>query len=201
MSDYKIVHSDELYHYGVPGMRWGHRKARPEAYQQLSRSRSQYKIARQQAKSQYKQAKKEYRNNAEVKEIRAARTKKALKVGAAAASAALATYGGYKLNQYVKTKNCQIAAERGIEYAQKKFRTETRLAREFYNGGKVSITVPAGDIARNEANRASYDSFRTAAKNVIDYKRKNGSLNLASVDFYSNMSDLYDSFGNIKRRR
>lgn len=27
MSDYRIVCSDELYHYGVPGMRWGHRKS------------------------------------------------------------------------------------------------------------------------------------------------------------------------------
>ena len=27
MSDYKIIHDDELMHYGVPGMRWGHRKA------------------------------------------------------------------------------------------------------------------------------------------------------------------------------
>ena len=26
MSDYIIIHNDELMHYGVPGMRWGHRK-------------------------------------------------------------------------------------------------------------------------------------------------------------------------------
>ena len=29
MSDYRIIHDDELMHYGVPGMRWGHRKAQP----------------------------------------------------------------------------------------------------------------------------------------------------------------------------
>ena len=30
MSDYRIIHDDELMHYGVPGMRWGHRKANPQ---------------------------------------------------------------------------------------------------------------------------------------------------------------------------
>lgn len=31
MSDYRMIHDDELMHYGVPGMRWGHRKANPYA--------------------------------------------------------------------------------------------------------------------------------------------------------------------------
>lgn len=26
MPDYRIIHDDELMHYGIPGMRWGHRK-------------------------------------------------------------------------------------------------------------------------------------------------------------------------------
>ena len=43
--------SDELYHYGIPGMRWGHRKARP-----LSAERSRYLNA----KSQYKADNKAY---------------------------------------------------------------------------------------------------------------------------------------------
>ena len=31
MSEYRIINGDELMHYGVPGMRWGHRKANPQA--------------------------------------------------------------------------------------------------------------------------------------------------------------------------
>ena len=51
MSDYRIIHDDELMHYGIPGMRWGHRKVQP-----VSAERSRYKSA----KENYKKANRDY---------------------------------------------------------------------------------------------------------------------------------------------
>ena len=48
------MNKDELMHYGVPGMRWGHRKALP-----ISSQRARYDAAKQ----QYKADKKVYRKN------------------------------------------------------------------------------------------------------------------------------------------
>ena len=37
LSGNSIYHSaDELYHYGVPGMRWGHRKSVRDAYKEYN---------------------------------------------------------------------------------------------------------------------------------------------------------------------
>ena len=176
-------YNDELYHYGVPGMKWGQRKANPDAY-------TGYKVRRKQAVQDYKttknvakaKLKSEKQLTPEEQAAKQARRKKALKVGVAvgatAVGTALATYGAYKLNKYVKSKNCQIAAKRGYEHAEKMFamREHTEMTRAALPGSTrtVTLTSGSGKAARDAASRASNANFRTAAKNVMDYRRENG---------------------------
>lgn len=136
-------------------------------------------------------AEKQYReeNSPEAKAARAAKAKKALKVGAAVAGTALAAYGAYKLNQYVKTKNIQIAAERGRKFAVDEFFKEEKSMllnfKDNKNALSTSIEKNVNAYARSSANTAAKDNFRTAAKNVINYKKSGNRLSdLASMDRY-----------------
>ena len=47
MSDYRIVYSDDLCHYGIPGMRWGHKKVKPISVERarLQSAKAAYKTA------------------------------------------------------------------------------------------------------------------------------------------------------------
>lgn len=91
----------ELKHYGVKGMKWGRRKARPEATDTNGRG----------SKSTGDQS------DAEAK--KKARRKIALKVGAAVVGTALAVYGAKKASDMLKDKAFERALDRGSKAISK----------------------------------------------------------------------------------
>ena len=139
------------------------------------------------SKSNMKQAKAEYKKTAEYKAKRA----KALKAGAAVAGTALAAYGAYKVSKYVKDTNASIAGKKAYEQAEKRFQNETvsglyERAKTMQNAGSVKGMVQDVALSGNKARNAYADtrnrtSTAQAAKNVINYRRKNGRNSLKNA--------------------
>lgn len=172
---------DYLMHYGVKGMKWGHRKRYYDSsgnlnargikkYAKKGYSQDSYNSNKTRAGKIYdkvtnahkhagdmmydmssqkvnkaraekyvadQQAKKEAANTPEAK---AARRKKALKVGAAVAGTALAAYGAYKTVQFVKNKNVSIQRDRG-EAAAKKFLDDNKIISSTWGFGDNDMTL------------------------------------------------------------
>lgn len=151
-----IASENELYHYGVKGMKWGVRKARP----QTSVSRP---FGRQTAYNTRSAAKPSARSSArsggtsgsvnnsqsveQRRQVRIAKAKKAAKIGAAVAGTALAAYGTYKLARYMQDKRSQAAMRKAQDYVNNNI---------FRNVGQTNFKD--GSVRFDYANKAG-DQF------------------------------------------
>lgn len=214
---------DYLMHYGVKGMKWGHRKRYYDSggnlnargikkYAKKGYSQDSYNSNKTRAGKVYdkvtgahkyagdmmydmssqkankaraekyvadQKAKKEAANTPEAK---AARRKKALKVGAAVAGTALAAYGAYKVNNLIREKNRQVRvgqelleANRMLEMNKSNFNTRgmSNEQRAAVNSHFNTYAKKVLDSAQGRGNyTAQNDSFATAAKNVYKAYRK-----------------------------
>lgn len=129
--------NNELYHYGIPGMKWGHRKntsynIEKQWYNDIKNakksrkdrdkkyaitSKQKYKSDIKKANSNYSTKMKKYKNSEEYKN-REAKKKKIVKTGAKIAAGALAAYGAYKLSKVATKKIREIGYNKYKEAEQ-----------------------------------------------------------------------------------
>ena len=134
MWQYNYCDPNELYHHGVLGMKWGHRKAvsvsaianRGLAANARGAAKVYGKLGNKALSSAERSEAAKYSKRADSAQAAADakkankkpmsdKTKRALKIGAAAAGTALAAYGAYKVSKIVKGKAVsmgQVHAER-----------------------------------------------------------------------------------------
>ncbi len=182
-------YTEELYHYGIPGMKWGHRKARPidVARNKYRMSKSQamgnYRTAKAQAKAQAKadveKAKQEYKNSPEYKanQAKRAKIKKAVTVGTAVAGTALAAYGAYKLSKAIKTKAYNKSYELGKAVADDVFNSNYINDARVNNGtyefkNRYGKSILTGRYTGNSGYRSTLDSINNRNRDTFNTYHK-----------------------------
>lgn len=154
----------ELYHYGIKGMRWGHRKARP-TMSGAARSARRKRIAK----------------------------RVALGVGAAAGAAALG-YGAYRGKKYISTPHGAahlmvgaLRAQQGIDRVGGAARKAGSAVGSYALGGKHSSRRAA---ARSAADGASILGNSARLAGGIAAKRAGGAVRGAGSSIKDRSSDI-----------
>lgn len=151
----------ELKHFGVKGMKWGRRKARPEP---VGIGRRGGRATDDSPEAQ-----------AARKEARRQKAKRAAKIGAAVIAAGLAVYGAKKLNTVIRDKNYQVRmrqARRHVDSYMNSGVFDKHQGMSSQNMMRVDRQRAdfIRDVVDNYGRKADSDNFRTAVKNVArDY--------------------------------
>ena len=171
---YRRQYGNELYHYGIPGMKWGRRKAVVTSTGGLTgRRRNQTKAERE-----------AYKKTPEY-QAKKAKVVKAAKIGAAVAGTALAAYGTYKLSKAIKTKAYNKSYEKGKAIADSMFKekyiTKGNVTNESFNFknqyGRTIMSGKAGSkTALNGMNDYNKRVISKYNENMRDV-RKNANYN------------------------
>ena len=130
---------DELYHYGVKGMKWkGHVYA----------TRDELKTAKRRFKQEREASKQSKDDNNQTPSKKKMSTKKKVAIGAAAVVGTLAAgYAARKLSYFIRGK----AGEKAVETGQKFYDAYMGAARISFDGG----------------NQAGYEKYRYSAKETM----------------------------------
>lgn len=147
--NYRIVRKDELYHYGVPGMRWGIRKQREVIGRQRRSVDDHYRA-----------------------EVRRRRIQTAKMVGLSVATIALTAYGGYTTLRWVNSPAFRRGAVKVAKMLAKGDAFKTASYAQRINVGadalaKASLVGSLGKVIYDEGR-----PYVNSARSYINNKRQ-----------------------------
>ena len=133
MWTYNYTYSDELYHHGIKGMKWGVRR-----FQNKDGTRTAAGKKRYADNNSSKNENEENSNSEQTKKKGLTdKQKKAIKVGAIVAGTALAAYGSYKIYQAYTGSNQKVDPNTGFRLLDKDMTTNQHL--DAINPGRIRL--------------------------------------------------------------